>query len=232
MSIANERVPLATHLGVDDVHLWQVDLDAAPDEVQALAATLEPEERFRAEAFRLCRDRHRFVVAHGALRTILGRYAGVDACRLRLERSPRGKPALAGGVTALDLRFNLAHSDGLALCAVTVGREVGVDVERIVPFESDLDLAEQFFGGGEATALGAAPDAMRPHWFARCWTRMEALHKATGAGIVLGVERDDRPGWSVRTLEPRPGYLAAVAAPGETWELTCWIWKGLAHDLK
>ena len=40
----------------------------------------------------------------------------------RFSIGPRGFP---------DLRFNLSHTDGLIACAVTIGREVGVDVEHV-----------------------------------------------------------------------------------------------------
>src|SRR3954467_10915815 len=77
---------------------------------------LSPDERDRALKFRFARDRSRYVVARGLLRTLLGERLGIDPERVVFAYGEYGKPCLAGDT---DLRFNLTHSDdvvAVALC--------------------------------------------------------------------------------------------------------------------
>ena len=59
------------------------------------------------------------------------------------------------------IRFNLSHSHGTALYAVTRGREIGVDLEFI---RCDLEaeqIAERFFSHREIATLRALPLSLR-----------------------------------------------------------------------
>jgi 4'-phosphopantetheinyl transferase len=56
------------------VHVWTVGLDAESDRVCQLLDSLSGEERIRAARLRTTELRLRFIVAHGAVRSILGSY--------------------------------------------------------------------------------------------------------------------------------------------------------------
>jgi 4'-phosphopantetheinyl transferase len=142
---------------------------------------------------------------------------------------------------AAPLSFNVSHSFGVALIAVRTGGEVGVDVERVRPFENDLGLAERFFCAAESVALRALGEGRREAFF-HVWTRKEAYLKAGGLGLSGGLERvevsvppDDPPRvlridgseeaarrWSLRALLPLPGYVGALAMEGHDYPLRCW----------
>jgi 4'-phosphopantetheinyl transferase len=148
---------------------------------------------------------------------------------------PGGKPRLDSGWNSAPLSFNLSHSRGRALVAVSSGREVGVDVERLrrdLPMDR---LAARFFSPREIAALRSTADAVRPAAFFACWTRKEAFVKATGAGIfrqplqsfVVSVQPGPGPvpleipghaeeagRWRIESLDAGPGYAAAVAVEG------------------
>lgn len=118
------------------VHVWRADLEAIGDRPEQL---LCPAELARAARIVPAHKRFLWARSRGMLRALLGRYLDRDPLDLRFALGPHGKPTLSfGGSTRPeptrpeatgDLRFNLSHSGGLALVAVTVGREVGVDVE-------------------------------------------------------------------------------------------------------
>ena len=114
-------------LGAGEVHAWCVDLDAAGADGGAEATGLSADERARAARFHFARDRVRFLRGRAALRHLLAGYAGLEARALVFAQGAHGKPALPG----TGLEFNLSHSGGCAVLAVTRGRRVGVDVERI-----------------------------------------------------------------------------------------------------
>src|SRR5882672_9019225 len=145
----------------DDVHVWRAALDMPEPHVQSLWHTLTADERQRAERYIFAKDRTHFVVARGLLRVLLGRYLHQAPQYLRFTYGPRGKPALATDRGEVTLRFNVSHSHGLALYAMTHGRELGVDVERIRPEIVQEQVAERFFSPREVTLLRALPGPLQ-----------------------------------------------------------------------
>jgi len=224
------------------VHVWCAALDVPESQVRSLWDTLTADERQRAERYIFEKDRTHFVVARGLLRVLLGRYLRQDPPHLRFTYGPHGKPALATDTGRATLCFNVSHSHGLALYAVTRSREVGVDVERIRPEVAQEKIAERFFSPREVTVLRALPTPLQATAFFACWTRKEAYIKAKGEGLALPLDQFDvslAPGepaallrtawdpqeaacWTLQDLAPASGYRAAVAVAGHAWRLTCW----------
>jgi len=170
--------------------LWRVDLDAAPD--PAALAALSPAERQRADRFVFPRDGARFVAAHAALRQLLAAQTGIPAARLEFVEGDTGKPALTGPAGAEGsevLHFNLSHSQGLALVAVSRGAEVGVDVELERAMPDAMELAGRCFSPQETADLRAAPPAARDRAFLVGWTRKEACIKALGLGLSVDLPK-------------------------------------------
>ncbi len=216
-----------------EMHVWRVPLTAQPAEIARFTMTLDAGERARALRFRMRRDRDRFVVSHAALRAIVGDYLGCDPADVRFEVGPSGKPVLADPGT--DLRFNLSHSDTLALVAVARGREVGVDVERVRDDLAESRIAEMFFAPSDVAALDALPAVERTAAFFHLWSSTEAFVKARGSGLAGAASGSDAtplvtvtpdgtagPAWTIVTLTPGAGHSAAVAAEGTGWTLACW----------
>jgi len=150
------------------VHVWRAALDVPESQVRSLWDTLTADERQRAERYIFEKDRTHFVVARGLLRVLLGRYLRQDPPHLRFTYGPHGKPALATDTGRATLCFNVSHSHGLALYAVTRGREVGVDVERIRPEVAQEKIAERFFSPREVTVLRALPTPLQATAFFAC----------------------------------------------------------------
>ncbi len=218
-------------IGPDEAHIWQVDLDHPIESPGDPARWLSPHERDRAHAFRFPVDRKRYLIGHAALRQILGAYLHQMPGRVAIDQSPGGKPTLAGDP---GLRFSFSHSDHLALVALAARGEIGIDLERVRP---DLDwrgIARAMFRPDELGALARTAEGGSIPLFFRVWTRMEALGKACGKGLLQGDERpplldghawvrgDSRrlqttgppTVWEVRDVEVPPGYAAALAWTG------------------
>jgi 4'-phosphopantetheinyl transferase len=216
------------------VHVWRVSLRA--DDPRALLPVLSADEQVRAGRFVFERDANAFIVAHAALRRILGEYLSVAPQSLRFLAGEYGKPAIAGPPSA-PLEFNLSHSGDLALIAISGRGPVGVDIERLDRRIEHLDLAEQFFSPAERAALRSLPaeaDA-RTEGFFNAWTRKEAYLKATGHGITRGLHHFDvslapsEPAalladrldpfalqrWRMAALTPGDGYAAAVVVASD-----------------
>ena len=239
------RVPPETlGLGCDEVHVWRATLDQTPSQIQSFRHHLAADEQTRAEQFRFERDREHFIVARGGLRAILGGYLNRAPGGLSFCYSAYGKPALAGESDGNAVRFSVSHSHGVALYAVTRGREVGIDLERIRSNLAVAEIAGRFFSRPEVAMLQTLPTGVQREAFFRGWTRKEAYLKARGEGLSLPLDQFDvslAPGepaailgaqpdpseasrWSLQELTAAPGYAAALAVEGHGWRLACWQW--------
>lgn len=224
-----------------EIHVWRASLEPSGARFRALSGLLASDEHERANAFLYRRDRERFVIARGILRIVLSLYLARDPAGLRFRYAVHGKPALADDER---VAFNLSHSREVLLVAVKGSGEIGVDVEGV---RADLEIekiAAEFFSPAEAAMLRALAPNERPLAFATCWTRKEAVLKASGDGLSVSVDRFTasgglpdaagfvafRPGggrqWTLRALTPAPRFVGAVAAAGDISKLRCWEWSG------
>ncbi|GLX50947.1 4'-phosphopantetheinyl transferase [Streptomyces hygroscopicus subsp. hygroscopicus] len=210
---------------IDRVHVWHIDLDGPAPGPEA---DLGPAESARLAGYTHASARARHAVAHGVLRRLLGHALGLPPADIPIRRGPLGKPELACAGSSLS--FSLAHAGRHALVALTTGRAVGVDLDHPRPgFPLDA-FVRRYFPPAEREFLLTSPPAGRPLAFVQLWTRKEALVKAAGARMALGVGqevgvpgttsvvRSRRPPlrgtWTVRNVPPPSGGAAAVALAG------------------
>ncbi|HEV2472156.1 MAG TPA: 4'-phosphopantetheinyl transferase superfamily protein, partial [Chthonomonadales bacterium] len=177
-----ESPPADYLLPPGEIHVWQFDLDSLPDRADAAAQLMCPDEQARAARFHFSSHRLRFTAAHSALRAVLARYLETDPRAIEFGVGRHGKPFLAGKVQG-KLTFNLSHSHGRALLAVSRRFTLGVDIEFIRPDFAGLDIARRYFSHVELQALEALAPELRAQAFFLCWTRKEAFIKATGMGL-------------------------------------------------
>src|SRR5207302_9508467 len=117
-------------LASDEVHTWCASLDVPPRTTARLHATLTPDERNRSARFQIERDHQRFIVAHGVLRDLLGRYLQTQPGRISFVYNAFGKPDVSPEF-GNRLIFNLSHSASLVLIAIAIASNVRVDAEYI-----------------------------------------------------------------------------------------------------
>jgi 4'-phosphopantetheinyl transferase len=230
----------APSLRHDEVHVARLQVDDAATRVPALEAILTPDEVNRAAAFHFVSDRERYVLARGCLRIILARYLGSSPGELRFESNRYGKPMLAGASHPGHIHFNVSHSAPLVVFAFSLGRWVGVDVERI---REDLpygELAARFFSPAELRALRSRPTEERLAHFFDTWTHKEAYVKGRGLGLSIPPERfsvavggdaahpvrdsassSDASSWVTIGIDVGDGYAAALAVEDGEWHLRC-----------
>lgn len=222
------------------VTVWRIPLELPEAALPELAALLSADERARAERFRPPGAWRRFVVAHGWLRRILGAALDADPASLVFGAGPWGKPVLVGSGADAGIQFNLSHSHELALLAVTTGRAVGVDLERLRPMPRATQLAERYFAALERVDLArVAGTAEEAATFFNCWTRKEAFVKAQGLGLAWPLDSfavSCLPGeaarlawcregaaeaarWELAELQPGEGYVGAVVVEGPAGQL-------------
>ena len=179
------------------------------------------------------------------MREILGWYTDAAPQKLVFSYGTKGKPELSGQPEECGIRFNLSHSDEVALLAVARSLTLGIDIELVNPEVATEEIAERFFSASEVDILRALPPAERAEAFFSCWTRKEAYIKALGEGLsvpldsfevafgpgmaaaLLDVRVD--PGelkrWSMYDIEVAQGYKAALVVEGKGHELCHLPWK-------
>ena len=141
-----------------------------------------------------------------------------------------------------NIRFNVAHSDGVALYAITRDREIGIDLERIKPFPLDERTVAECLTPTEVTMLESLPNTERDKFFFACWTRKESYLKARGVGLMsppnqietcltsgftaTGVtenhEKERQAGWSFQDPPPIPAFAAALVVEGSRARSRYW----------
>jgi 4'-phosphopantetheinyl transferase len=223
-------------LAPEEVHLWQAALDDRLAE--SVKHLLSADEISRADRFHFARDKNHFIAARGFLRTLLSVYLGISPDDLQFSYAEKGKPFLEE-IQQAGLNFNLAHSHGRAIYALSQGRAVGVDLEYVREDLAGERIAERFFSPREVEVLKKLPAELRKEAFFNCWTRKEAYIKARGEGLSMSLDDFDvslGPGepaalllnqtepaevtrWTMRSVPVPSGYVAALVVEGHSFRL-------------
>ena len=236
--------PADLRLTNSEVHVWAASLAVPIDVLKNLSRNLTSDETERAAKFHFELHRNRYIAGRGVLRRILSEYTSIHPAELVFTYSSTGKPALqmAAALRTPDLHFNLAHSEDLAVFAITSAGPVGVDVEHIRQLKDMDDLVARFFSSRENERFQQLAADDKPAAFFNLWTRKEALLKATGAGIAgglnqvevsflhgeparllsIGGDPSKSNGWFLHNLEAASGFAGAVAVQGKCTAVRCW----------
>jgi len=166
-----------------------------------------------------------------------------EEIRFRYEKN--GKPEIVYAQNPDGLRFNVSHSLGLAVIVVSLGRAVGVDIEKVSPKLEYLEIARRFFSEREYQALIALPPSEQQQAFFVCWTRKEGFLKAIGVGLAYSLSEfsvsiaPDAPAaieevkadpnavlhWSLANLRPEDGYEGTLAFERAPCRIERWCWN-------
>lgn len=222
----------------DTVHLWYASLESLRLRHAELNELLDPVELERAQRFRFDADRERFILGHGLLRSLLGKYLNCDGSLVRMTRGPFGKPYLE----RKDLRFSFSDTKDAIIVAFASKHEIGADIEtmhRSVDYDA---VSEHYFTAPEVRSIqdaGAGEGAKRR--FLEFWTRKESVLKASGVGIMddlrsLRVDGECNtmviaheafismaaPEYHVHTWHVGADHLISLASPVKVKEVKVW----------
>lgn len=216
----------------DEVHVWHADVDEIAKDAESITRyehALSLGERERLRRYRLDRDRFMFLGGRIMARALVGSALGRNGGGWQWRDGERGRPEIAEPETSL--RFNLAHSAGLVVCALANARAVGVDVEDRARAAIDRGVVRRYCSPEEADDIEAQGAEWRDR-FLIYWTLKEAYLKARGLGIAVPLaeiaftlEPDIRIGfrgslagtdadWSFHLSYPTERHIVAVATPG------------------
>lgn len=227
-AVSWSQPPPELSLQQDELHIWRAWLDVEPAERARLCSYLSKDEISRAQRFVFPRDRDHFIVARGRLRELAGRYLHCPPNVVQFKTGRYGKLSLLDDLAPL--HFNLSHSHGLALYGFCMGRELGIDTEKIRPGFAGEGITARYFSAAEQKEVAEVPNELPDTAFFLCWTRKEAYIKAHGDGLQIPLDSFDvslKPGepatlrsadsgrWSMRSFVPAPEFVAALIVEGE-----------------
>ena len=216
---------IEANLFSEKVQIWSAFFDQ--ENSASFLSLLSTDEIKRAKRLKDPKVASRQLISREILRLILGNYTGIDPKNLTISYSQFGKPFLSFPENS-GIYFNLSHSGNLLLIAVTAGKQLGIDVEKIEASIDITGIAPLVFSAEEQVALSHSADPI--HEFYELWTEKEAILKSSGLGFSYPANRfsvnkskehrslqeysKDLPSGtdiSLATFSPAEGYSAAIA---------------------
>lgn len=208
---------------MQEICFHYVTLVASPAVMERYHQSLSDEERSRAARFASRQLMERFIVAHGALRVVLGRLLGINPAIVEFSKRGNDKPCLSSTRHGDRWKFNMAHSHDRALIGVS-GIEIGVDLEKLRPLADVEALAPIVLTDSERHLLDRLTGDARTGAFYRYWIAKEACMKQTGDGLLLDPKRIQVSWaetahsavcgdvtWNIGEFSLEPGYGMAFA---------------------
>lgn len=187
---------------------------------------LSEEEKSRANKFHFSEDKSSFALYHACKRLILADYLNQSPQEIIFSTQEKGKPFLQNQ----KIKFNLSHTKEMAMLAVAVDIEVGIDIEKVKTTSDYLTIAKRFFHLEEYEFLkNIGNTAQQQNAFFEIWTAKEAVLKATGEGIAAGMNtfnvqtnpiKHNSVTITLSRLKAPAAYKAAIAALSDEISIT------------
>jgi 4'-phosphopantetheinyl transferase len=220
------------------IDIWYANISTHLKIVSDLETVLSEYEINRADRFRFERHRIQFVVARATLRHILSSYLSVPPKRVEFQYAHLGKPLLDPKHKST-LKFNISHTNELVAIAISLGRDVGIDIESLDHLCDYDGIATQCFTKQESEILQSVPKNIRNLAFFNAWTRKEAFLKACGLGLSRSMDTvpvtllpgapacllgDDHERWSICELSPPLEHVGALVVAGSMPHVKVFHW--------
>ncbi|MBX3709158.1 MAG: 4'-phosphopantetheinyl transferase superfamily protein [Gammaproteobacteria bacterium] len=212
----------------NEIHVWTADLST-----NLIQELLSSDEKKRANRFLFPIHKQRFIAARSILRKILSFYLAVPPQEIMFTYNSNGKPFLH--MPSTHLQFNLSHSENIAIYAITMTHDIGIDIEKIQE-TYNRDLAKRFFSLKENQDLLLLPLEEQKIAFYRIWSRKEAIIKAIGKGLTIPlstfsvsvhdvnevISLDQNENWSLIPLSILTDFQSVVATNQYVKKISYW----------
>lgn len=225
-------------LSEDSIAIWHFPISLEKNISSIFWLFLSEEEKQKVNSFRFEKDGLKYSFCRGMLRHLLSLYTGIPPFDLAFTFNEYGKPYLARKFASFNLGFNLSHTSDYVVFAFGLNTEIGIDLEKIRPFQGIIQIVESFFSREEYLCIEQLKPDEQIKIFYDFWTKKEALLKAKGIGIAgeglnvlkkLKIENENRirfsdihaddSFWSLQRLAFLSGYAGAIASKGNKREI-------------
>jgi 4'-phosphopantetheinyl transferase len=171
------------HLKNDEVHVWKIDLES--DMTTEEMAIISDEEKKKVGRLRTLTGRRHALTMRVRLRQLLSRYLRLEPHDVTFSFGEFGKPY----VNNSSVFFNLSHSGNIALVAISLCEDVGIDIEYWRTIDNIDGLVKRNFSDTEKRQWLSVDKEQQEEKFFNLWSCKESFIKATGRGLGLGVSR-------------------------------------------
>ena len=174
------------------IHLWTTAYDDISDEqlLKHYFNLLNEAEVNKLGRFRFPKDQRQYLITRALLKTVLSLYhTDVQKTDWVFSYSPKGKPDIANQSLLNPVQFNLAHTDGMVVLAISKQTQVGIDVENLDRSGAFDDIANRYFSEKETAAIANLPLEKKHKRFFELWTLKESYVKAVGQGLSIPLDQ-------------------------------------------
>ena len=194
------------------VSIYQADTTTCREKVSLseLLKKLPYSMHGRALRYRSQQDAYDYIIGRLLLRKGLMNLGLANAFE-RIEIAENGKPFLE------NVFFNISHTSGLLVCAISTDNALGIDVEARK--ELDLSVFEDWFRPNEWQDIQRQSESMeRFFWY---WTRKESIIKALGWSLSDLNQLDFDANVSSFEKEKQTWYLQDLDFGKDYWACLC-----------
>lgn len=170
-----------------EVHLWCACHEEINDAslLKKYHSLLNNVEREQQQRFYFIKHQKRYLITRALVRTVLSFYSNITPKEWRFSKNQYGKPFIDHLLTDVPLYFNVSHTEGMIILAVSLEKEIGIDIENIDREIDWLQLAKKNFSPIEYEQLLALSTNQQKERFFDLWTLKEAYIKACGMGLSI-----------------------------------------------
>jgi 4'-phosphopantetheinyl transferase len=217
----------------DTLYLWLTFVDEVRDDhlVLAYRKLASVQELKRMERFHHEKHQVRFIIGRAVARTVLSQFTGTPPELITFYKTSYGRPYLQQQEQHQRISFSISYTEDLIAFALSVGGNVGVDVEYTAVEIDCLEIARQQFSAPEYNDLINLPHEQHKERFFQYWTLKESYIKARGLGLNLPLNifgfvmpsaeskqirlvpppDDKQRNWFFESMQLRPDYQCALA---------------------
>lgn len=138
------------------------------------------DEQFKMQKFVFKHDQERFLLAHGLINYIFSKTLQISLDNLRFNFNENGKPKIENNY---EIKYNISHSEEMVVIAISIIKEIGVDVEKINENVEYKQIAKAFFHPIELNTFKNKSKIEQGKNFFKIWVTKEAYTKALGIGL-------------------------------------------------
>jgi 4'-phosphopantetheinyl transferase len=221
-----------------EVHAWEINPATIPAAglYDRCFDWLSEQEQAKWQKFATAELRHDYLAARVLSRSSLSKYAQVEPQEWEFDIGPHGKPFISSPADFTAIKFNLTHTNELAICAVSLNSEVGVDAEDISRPVEVSEIARHFFSDQDRLELAHRTDQERKTRFFEIWVQKECYLKGCGTGLIREPDTFTIPscpdggiilydGWRISLHRRGPRHVAAIAVQAADRPVAV-QWKG------
>ncbi|MDF3054718.1 MAG: phosphopantetheine-protein transferase [Gammaproteobacteria bacterium] len=180
ISSAPEKIKLHPR----DVHVWYAHIAITEAQANAAYPILSDIEKDRAQRFKFGEHRLKFIAARSTLRKILSYYLPIQPASIGFIENQYGKPMLDSTQNKKGIFFNVSHSHDMAVYAISLEENIGVDIEFKEKSLNFDQIALRFFSAQESQYIQSLINmSEKASAFFKIWTGKEAFIKAIGQGL-------------------------------------------------